>query len=503
MSRYFPYNFKTKRVMDEETYINPSYHDGYTYGQASLIANDHARKWSHKYGFRKPAEFGVAIQVKPEDGIVVFQIKDAVFNTKIVGNKLFNADMLNKIANSGILTVYGVPNENGSADLYFFMGGKLPKRKFRNSYIMITDNILVPMHRIHPESWHYIPEQNATYIDPKLEYGDFLAETIMLLFPPKKSHQIKYKSLNRTAYLNKVVNAEVENVRKARVGERNNTLNESVFRVATLVAAFKDYMDIDCDDIKNKFRQAALENHLTELETQKTIRSAWDAGIQHPRKHFNTLSNYDVVFVDGRRKLLINNDYITDSAVCQEQKEENVEIIYQADIEQANVVSAEPQQPVEPYVPIELLIADEENRLSVEKYEYYDQPTVSEYPEIVDEDYDSTEYDDDDTIEAESFRTARVARRRDIEERRRERERSKRREPSKFDNMSLEDLKSIQYDTLDKEERVQAVDRLVDIVLEKVSLNKKGSWKQYLATLNEVRQAQEGGRFGRDFFDSN
>jgi hypothetical protein len=72
---------------------------------------------------------------------------------------------------------------------------------------------------------------------------------------------------------------ELAEVRTAREGERNETLNRSTFKLAQLVAGG----ELALEQLVEDARAAALANGLGEMETNDTIHSALTAGLAYPR----------------------------------------------------------------------------------------------------------------------------------------------------------------------------------------------------------------------------
>jgi hypothetical protein len=90
---------------------------------------------------------------------------------------------------------------------------------------------------------------------------------------PKKNSQ-RFKG-----YVQKALENEVEKVRQAPDGERNNTLNQAAFNMGTLVAA----TGYD-PGIERELEAAATFAGLERSEIKQTIRSGFEAGKKNPRK---------------------------------------------------------------------------------------------------------------------------------------------------------------------------------------------------------------------------
>jgi hypothetical protein len=82
-----------------------------------------------------------------------------------------------------------------------------------------------------------------------------------------------------TSYGRAALTAELERLRLAHEGERNDVLNLVVFRLAQLVAG--DQLRLEM--VERETTAIALGLGLNELEIRKTVRSAVDAGLQFPR----------------------------------------------------------------------------------------------------------------------------------------------------------------------------------------------------------------------------
>jgi Bifunctional DNA primase/polymerase, N-terminal len=83
-----------------------------------------------------------------------------------------------------------------------------------------------------------------------------------------------------TAYGRSALEAELDSILCAGDGARNNTLNRSVFKLAQLVAEHR----LARKELEEGALEAALLIGLTPLETQRTIRSALEAGLRSPRR---------------------------------------------------------------------------------------------------------------------------------------------------------------------------------------------------------------------------
>ena len=81
-------------------------------------------------------------------------------------------------------------------------------------------------------------------------------------------------------YARAALESEVENVRTAKVGTRNNTLNVAAFNLGQLVAAGL----LDEEEVKRELAKAAIECGLEVDEIMPTIGSGLRAGKKHPRE---------------------------------------------------------------------------------------------------------------------------------------------------------------------------------------------------------------------------
>lgn len=83
-----------------------------------------------------------------------------------------------------------------------------------------------------------------------------------------------------TPYGRAALEDELAGILRARVGARNNRLNRSVFKLAQLVAEHR----LARQELEESAFEVALLAGLTPLETQRTIRSALEAGLRSPRR---------------------------------------------------------------------------------------------------------------------------------------------------------------------------------------------------------------------------
>jgi hypothetical protein len=81
------------------------------------------------------------------------------------------------------------------------------------------------------------------------------------------------------AYVRKALNDEVQRVRTAEPGTRNDTLNKAAYNLGQLVGA-----GLDRQVVEAELHAAALLAGLHDVETLKTIRSGLDAGEKQPRQ---------------------------------------------------------------------------------------------------------------------------------------------------------------------------------------------------------------------------
>jgi hypothetical protein len=83
-----------------------------------------------------------------------------------------------------------------------------------------------------------------------------------------------------TAYGRAALRSELERLLAAREGERNETLNLAVFRLAQLAAAG----ELDLGELEHEARLVAAVAGLPDFESRKTIRSALNAGLRYRRR---------------------------------------------------------------------------------------------------------------------------------------------------------------------------------------------------------------------------
>jgi Bifunctional DNA primase/polymerase, N-terminal len=102
----------------------------------------------------------------------------------------------------------------------------------------------------------------------------------LTVFTPAPRPQNRFEdSSTETGYGRQALESELEVLLRAQPGERNETLNRSVFRLAQLVAGGQ----LTADRVESSARQAALMLGLEPVETAATIRSALVAGRRFPR----------------------------------------------------------------------------------------------------------------------------------------------------------------------------------------------------------------------------
>jgi putative DNA primase/helicase len=84
-------------------------------------------------------------------------------------------------------------------------------------------------------------------------------------------------SMGSGSYGLAAVAAELEEVRTAPEGERNNQLNRSALALGSL------YAGGECTDVREEIVAAAMSAGLPEAEARKTLESGWRAGLKKPR----------------------------------------------------------------------------------------------------------------------------------------------------------------------------------------------------------------------------
>jgi Family of unknown function (DUF5906)/Bifunctional DNA primase/polymerase, N-terminal len=109
--------------------------------------------------------------------------------------------------------------------------------------------------------------------------------------PPKGPSSTRPRTGKTTAYGRKALAEELECVRKAVKGERNDELNKAVFAVYQLVGGGE--IDGASEDIEGRFYQAAVDNGMVGDDdddgkaARKTIQSAKGEGLANPRSREN------------------------------------------------------------------------------------------------------------------------------------------------------------------------------------------------------------------------
>jgi putative DNA primase/helicase len=121
---------------------------------------------------------------------------------------------------------------------------------------------------VHPNGaiYHWIDDCDPRLGIPVAPAPEWLLD---MLAPPLAPHA--------DAYVRAALAGELERVRAAPVGTRNNTLNSAAFNLGQVVEGR------DTDDIKASLLRAAIACGLPEREARATIESGLKAGALHPR----------------------------------------------------------------------------------------------------------------------------------------------------------------------------------------------------------------------------
>ncbi|MFH1885422.1 MAG: hypothetical protein ABIM40_01885 [Pseudomonadota bacterium] len=109
---------------------------------------------------------------------------------------------------------------------------------------------------------------------------------------PRKNHA------RTSAYGQAALDQELEAVRTAPEGTRNETLNKAAFALGQLIAGG----EIDRAEVEAELISAAIEVGLGEDETRKTIRSGMQAGAREPRIAPDPPPRHRLVAISGGRQ---------------------------------------------------------------------------------------------------------------------------------------------------------------------------------------------------------
>jgi len=133
---------------------------------------------------------------------------------------------------------------------------------------------------LHPETKQpYKPVDN----DMQILVLDELEDVVNWIMGKMKSQQRQAKpvdiQLPTSSYGSKALTGEIDRLRGAAAGERNNTLNLSAFRMGQLIATGT----IDRGQVEAALLGAALAIGLPENESLRTINSGINGGLRKPR----------------------------------------------------------------------------------------------------------------------------------------------------------------------------------------------------------------------------
>lgn len=97
--------------------------------------------------------------------------------------------------------------------------------------------------------------------------------------PPTMPFRGRAKGEAWTAYASAALESEIERIKRAAVGERNNVLNTAAFCLATFVQEGH----LTREQIEARLTDAALASGLSDVEIRNTLKSAINAGVLKPR----------------------------------------------------------------------------------------------------------------------------------------------------------------------------------------------------------------------------
>jgi hypothetical protein len=181
-------------------------------------------------------------------------------------------------------TAYSGRNDDGRHLYWKHPGGQLTTKRLGAGYDIKTADsgyvILPPS--LHPDTG--LPYWWVEPIAPTAEMPPALVE--QLRPPPPQAASSNGSSAPpraggpNTAYLEKVLTDELEKLRSATQGHRNDTLNEVAFNLGQFVGGG----EFAQGDIEQALRQIARDIGLDDAEISKTLRSGLESGIRNPRK---------------------------------------------------------------------------------------------------------------------------------------------------------------------------------------------------------------------------
>jgi putative DNA primase/helicase len=145
-------------------------------------------------------------------------------------------------------------------------------------YIVLTPSVHPNGMRYH---WSYGMGPDEIEIAPLPQYLiDLLATPRTASNPPAVVERPSAECRSgQSAYTKAALDGEVDRVRHAINGTRNNTLNKSSFALGQFVGSG----ELNRSEVDNKLLNAALTSGLSESEARATINSGIEAGIREPR----------------------------------------------------------------------------------------------------------------------------------------------------------------------------------------------------------------------------
>jgi hypothetical protein len=243
--------------------------DGHGFHDATLDLDKITAWWTAN------PDANIGVPTGPESGIAVVDIDP----------RAGGEDSLEKLeARIGSLpeTLTQFTGGDGLHLIYRHPGHKIPSKagafaanlpgidsKGDGGYIVATPSI-------HPSGNPYVWSRPGGQITPLAPYPRILAQ---LLDPPRKPRPAPSMRPTGSGYAEAALNAELDRVREAQAGTRNDTLNTAAFNLGQLVGGGQ----LDHNDVRAELLKAAEYTGLGNLEAENTVLSGLRAGEARPR----------------------------------------------------------------------------------------------------------------------------------------------------------------------------------------------------------------------------
>jgi Bifunctional DNA primase/polymerase, N-terminal len=164
--------------------------------------------------------------------------------------------------------LYSTLTELGNSTVALGRPAGIDMRSGRRGYIVAAPSV-------HPSGRRY------AWVDPEQPLAGLPAVWLRALHRPKTRPAVAPILNGRSsAYGRAAMQSELELLLRAREGERNETLNLAVFRLAQLAAGG----ELDRSELEAEATCVGTVAGLPAAEVRKTIRSALEAGLRHPRR---------------------------------------------------------------------------------------------------------------------------------------------------------------------------------------------------------------------------